>query len=584
MEAHPPILTLYNSLSQQLDGGRSLTENLAGAFTTTGDKCLDFFATVVRDTSVKDAIDGFLAAWNEDPDKTIKLILSLRDIRNGKGEKKLPLLLMYLLSCWKPLTYLANFHNFIKVGCYKDLLVIAELAVRCANIPHCGRLEQLGNDLELSVMAAQLNQDDRDLEANGKAGISLCAKWAPSEMRHYSKKPLYFSRKISRSIGLKKSQYRKKLSKLRQHLRVLEGLMCNGKYEEIVFSSLPAKAHRQYRNAFKRGANVKKEASEGRRKLAHRYANYLADLSVGKETIKSRGTQPHELVVPYMASQAEVDATIEGQWKALVGELAKSGNFKKCQAVCDVSGSMEGVPMQVAVALGLLVSELTEEPFRGQLITFHQNPKLHKIKGHNLKERVEDVISMEWGGNTDLLKVFDLLLRTVAEEPAAKMVEKLFIFTDMQFDAALGGQWSTTYEQICQKYAAAQTKVPQIIFWNLRATAKSFPVMKEQAGTALVSGFSAQLLKVFMEASHFHPLMIMNLTLDKYDITPVPQAERYPIAADASWESSFRQVNKMVQDFLLPKTRRQQKKENDGRDAGQSDSDSPMDDQQEGQP
>lgn len=109
--------------------------------------------------------------------------------------------------------------------------------------------------------------------------------------------------------------------------------------------------------------------------------------------------------------------------------------------------------------------------------------------------------------------------------------------------------------------------------------------MKEEVGTALVSGFSAQLMKVLMEAGHFHPLTIMDLTLDKYDITAVAQAERSPIAADASWESSFLQVDKMVQDFLLPKTRRQQKKEKGPRDAGQSDSDSDSrDDQQEAQP
>lgn len=77
-----------------------------------------------------------------------------------------------------------------------------------------------------------------------------------------------------------------------------------------------------------------------------------------------------------------------------MGELAASGNFTRCQAVCDVSGSMAGVPMQVAIALGLLVAQLTEEPFRGQLITFHQSPQLHKIKGHNLKEQVQDVMSM----------------------------------------------------------------------------------------------------------------------------------------------------------------------------------------------
>lgn len=558
MEAFPDILALYSSLSEQLHGNRTLTENLAGAFTTTGDKCLDFFATVVRNTSVKDVLEDFVAAWNEDPDKTVKLILSLRDVRNGKGEKKLPLVLMYALSCWKPLTYLANFHNFMKVGCYKDLLVISELAVRCAHIPHFERLEQLGKDLELSVIAAQLNQDEKDLEASAKAGISLCAKWAPSEMCHYSKKPLHFPRKITTSLGIKKKEYRTKLSKLRSHLRVLELLMCNGKYEEIVFKSLPAKAHRQYRNAFKRETNVKKKTSEARKSLAARYAKYLEDLSAGKETIKSTGTQPHELIEPYMSTDdGEIDATIEGQWKALVDELARSGNFKNCQAVCDVSRSMSGVPMQVAVALGLIVAELTQEPFRNQLITFHESPKLHTIQGNTLRDRVKDVMEMEWGGNTNLLEVFDLLLSKVVGDPSAKMVEKLFIFTDMQFDEAVSGQWNTTYQNICDKYAQQNTKVPQIIFWNLRATEKSFPVTKSQAGTALVSGFSAQLMKVFMEAQDFDPVMILNMTLDKYDITEVPTAEKYPIPTDGTWTGSFAEVDKVVEEFLVPKTRKQ---------------------------
>jgi hypothetical protein len=37
--------------------------------------------------------------------------------------------------------------------------------------------------------------------------------------------------------------------------------------------------------------------------------------------------------------------------------------LRNCLAVCDVSGSMFGTPTEVCVALGVLVSELSEEPW-----------------------------------------------------------------------------------------------------------------------------------------------------------------------------------------------------------------------------
>lgn len=122
MEAYPEMRALFGQLQLALygggegDGTKTLTENAAGAWTTTGDKCLDFFASVVRDSSVEEVLRSFLDAWNEDPEKAIKLLLNLRDIRGGKGEKKLALVLMYALSCWKPLTYLANLERFLKVS------------------------------------------------------------------------------------------------------------------------------------------------------------------------------------------------------------------------------------------------------------------------------------------------------------------------------------------------------------------------------------------------------------------------------------------------------------------------------------
>lgn len=89
----------------------------------------------------------------------------------------------------------------------------------------------------------------------------------------------------------------------------------------------------------------------------------------------------------------------------MVEDVAKKGKLKS-----DVSGSMNGIPMNVAVALGLLVLELSEEPWKGKLITFSQNPQLHVIKGNDLKSKVEFIKNMDWGMNTDFQKVFDLML------------------------------------------------------------------------------------------------------------------------------------------------------------------------------
>ncbi|XP_055337383.1 uncharacterized protein LOC129587599 [Paramacrobiotus metropolitanus] len=556
LTAYPELLDLLNSLSLEATGNRVFTENMAGAFHTTGDKCLDFFASVVRSTSVSTIIDDFVEAWNEDPDKALRLLMNLRDVRGGKGEKKLPLVLLYVLSCWKPLTYLANLKYFLDLGCYKDLLIIAEFAVRLAEVRYFSRIPALQNsEIELKVMACQLRKDDEDLKKNAKAGISLCAKWAPSDNTRFNKKPLHFSRHISKTLGVTKKDYRLQLTKLRGHLRVLEKMMCNNQWDQIVFSSLPAKAHRIYRKSFQRDCNAQKKESDERKQLAARYAEYLEGLQSGKETIKSTGTQPHELVKPFMDSHGEKDLTLEGQWKDLIAKLAEAGNFRHCQAVVDVSGSMSGTPMQVAIALGLVVTELTEEPFKNKLITFHEKPTFHAVKGDTLGERVRDVMRMEWGGNTDLFAVFEILVKEAVKNPGAQMVEKLFIFSDMQFDQARGsGTWTTVYEAIEKLYKQHGFAVPKIIFWNLRDTHKSFPVEKMQVGTALVSGFSAQLMKAFLEAKEdkFDPKAIMEDVLSKYDGARVAEEERTPFPNNKPWTESLPEVEKIVEE-LVPK-------------------------------
>ena len=92
--------------------------------------------------------------------------------------------------------------------------------------------------------------------------------------------------------------------------------------------------------------------------------------------------------------------------------------------------------------------------------------------------------------------------------PPEKMVRRVFVFSDMEFDqaSATGGyyarsrSWDTDYEVICKKFRAAGygDVVPQIVFWNLRDSS-SMPVMSTQPGVAMVSGFSKNFRKIFLK-------------------------------------------------------------------------------------
>ena len=130
--------------------------------------------------------------------------------------------------------------------------------------------------------------------------------------------------------------YRKAIGRLRSHLKVVERSMCLGEWESINFSAVPAKAHKNLKGAF-------------RKHQEERYGQYLSDLEEGKNgaKINSSGLQPHELVKEYLVQHKPEDATSEAQWRALVDELRQTGTFDSCLAVVDVSGSMEGIPMEV---------------------------------------------------------------------------------------------------------------------------------------------------------------------------------------------------------------------------------------------
>jgi len=141
----------------------------------------------------------------------------------------------------------------------------------------------------------------------------------------------------------------------------------------------------------------------------------------------------------------------------------------------------------------------------------------------NLDRRINTVERLDWMMNTDFQKVFELLLSKalVEEIPRDQMPSALFCFSDMEFDRARtnNGEWATDLEIIREEYAEAGYDVPELVFWNLRYGRGSKPANYSEPGVNLLSGFSAGMMKSFLEyrLDSISPLSQLMAVLQRYD-------------------------------------------------------------------
>ncbi|KAH8904693.1 hypothetical protein BR93DRAFT_916346 [Coniochaeta sp. PMI_546] len=381
------------------------------------------------------------------------------------------------------------------------------------------------------------SQDERN-----KHTISLCAKWAPSPQRFHDKHtslpttiaellfpPSHFPPFTighNRDLHLlhAREEYRRALSSLRAHLDVVERHLSAGTYGSVQYARVPSRAMRGYAPLFA-------ERDPGR------FAGYLLEVQMGRARISGAVLLPGVLVRDALeggagrlgVAGAELTGRVlDAQWDALVARVRESGTLEGCIAVCDVSGSMMGPefpdgtrPIHTSVGLGLLMAEVVKGPFGGAFITFSAVPGVKRVDlRRTLREKVEQVQRSDWGLNTDFVKVFELILAVAVENKVAQeeMVKRVFVFSDMQFDAASGrdkgmDRWETSYERIQGRYMEAGYEMPEMVFWNLAGGRAGYtgvgdpiapkPVRGDQKGVAMVSGYSQGLLKVFMDKGVF---------------------------------------------------------------------------------
>lgn len=482
---------------------KTLTTNGGVSLMTTENCFVDFFMMFVRGIDT-DVINKYLTeCWNIDPVKTVALIFHARDRKNGKKEKNISNRAMIWLKHNKCNTYRKNLYTYItKYGSWKDIMYISTKHSR--------------NDFEINTIATQLLNDKDCIQRGDHKNVSLCAKWASSEGDKYDIN-FHIAHKIALSLYPDDEDIMKKYRKeilvpLRKKIDIVETYMSSNRWNEIKYENVPAVATKRLKKVFQ------KHDPEG-------YAQYLNDVAKGAKKINITGILPHELVKFYIEGN-EYNETIEQQWKAILKNIKDEGILSNMLAIVDVSGSMINnssvKPIEPAIALGILISECNEGLFHNKIISFDSKPEIFDIKGDNLFEKVKNIrYNLSAGTSTNFEGTFDLLLNMgkMFDVKPEQMPKKVIVLSDMQFDEASDTDTNeyTIHECIINKYKDTIYKPPQFIYWNLSSSHdETFPVKAVSSNVAMISGFSEQLLKVFMNNNDFNANSIVDEILSAY--------------------------------------------------------------------
>lgn len=476
------------------------TENGALTYSTSLNHNLDFFALAsAKRDDVDDAVKLFVKAYDENPLLAIKNLFYLRDIRNGQGERAV------FRACMQ---HMANDEK------------MTDVLVKCIrHIPEYGSWKDVfalytpfSNDkVSKEICRVTKEQLDADIKnAIEDKPISLCAKWYPLANNTKNPQKKSVAKSLCASIFVSNVECRKIISNLRRALNICEQHMSANKWSSIDYSKLPSKAGMIHRDAF----------------LKHdkeRYEQFLDDVKQGKECINASTIYPYEIVKKYIteyyySERPQKDETLEQLWR----NLPDYCDGKNAICVVDVSGSMLDPlfrPICTSVSLGIYFAERNNSAFKGKYITFSESPTIQSIdKDASLLDKVKKVMRSDWGMNTDILRVFDLILDSAvsADLKQSDMPETVYIISDMEFDEACDIK-KTTFANIKTKYKKAGYECPQLVFWNVASRNDSVPVRKHTSGTTLVSGLSPIVFKYAVEGKNPEEFMMEILSSTRYE-------------------------------------------------------------------
>lgn len=493
--------TFLNAMKQ--NDNYTLTENGAVTHKSTLNGLMDLFALggAYRNRSDEDCITLFKAAFAEDEIHALKCLFYLRDVRGGQGERRFFRVVTHWMASYQTDAMRRNLKFVPEYGRWDDLYIF------------------IGTPLEDEAFNIMKHQLALDVSCKTP---SLLAKWLKSENTS-SKESRHLAVITRNHFGMTAKQYRKTLSTLRERIRIVERLMSENRWDEIEFDKIPSRAGLIYRNAFARRDLIKAK-----------YEAYAKD-TTAKMNVAT--LYPHEIAhqafeANYQPYESTNRLMLQKAWDNLPNYYGD--NIENGIAVVDVSGSMRGTPMEAAVSLGAYIADKAHGPFANHFITFSGNPALVKFEGVDITDKLCRCVRADWGMNTNVEAVFDMLLNTAMKQNVKPegMPNRVYIFSDMEFDQCVTsgpvdtGRWSnsgrlvgsrginTLFESMKAKWARYGYKMPSCIFWNLNARNNNIPAIGD--GFSYVSGFSPVMIQQILSGKDGLDLILEKLDSERY--------------------------------------------------------------------
>jgi hypothetical protein len=234
-------------------------------------------------------------------------------------------------------------------------------------------------------------------------------------------------------------------------------------------------------------------------------------------------TYPHEVL------KCDDSALADKLWFNLPDLLSESE--ENILPMIDVSGSMFGEPLAIAISLGMYLSERTKGEFKDMFLTFDDNPELVKITGDSVLERLQNIKHAEWGMNTDFRKAYKHILDVAVKHDVVpeSMPSMLLVLSDMQFDDSQRGM--THFDDMKAEYEKSGYELPKIVFWNLD-THMGTPAECSDDSVAMVSGYSPSIMKAVLNAENFTPMDVMMEALKDIELNYINLPEDFSYVSE----------------------------------------------------
>ncbi len=153
------------------------------------------------------------------------------------------------------------------------------------------------------------------------------------------------------------------------------------------------------------------------------------------EQVESRKRQLALAAAPIDRTESLEDADVEC--------LGVAVGLSRFVSMVYVSPSMRGTPMTVAIAVGVLTSEVGNEAFRDKVLIFADKPGWIDLSGETtLTGKIRVITDSDWGCSTDLYLAMERICAVVRENNlGADEIPDLLVISDMQFDECIECPW-----------------------------------------------------------------------------------------------------------------------------------------------